>query len=81
MRWNQGPLLYGLRRSERSPNLTRPLAYGRELHFRSFVVALMIFASGGAPSIYEGLVHIRHPEPIVRLEASQYPLYFHVLRW
>jgi cation diffusion facilitator family transporter len=63
---NQGLLLHGMRRSERPPDLIHPLGYGRELYFWSFVVALMIFAGGAAASIYEGLVHIRHPEPVVR---------------
>ena len=57
-------LLYGLHRSKRPPHAKHPLGHGRELYFWSFVVALMIFALGSGVSIYEGIHHIRHPDPI-----------------
>jgi cation diffusion facilitator family transporter len=61
---NEVLLLYGLHRAARRPDAQHPLGYGRELYFWSFIVALMIFALGAGVSIYEGIVHIRHPEPI-----------------
>ena len=63
---NQGLLLLGLRRASRAPDAAHPFGYGMELYFWSFVVALMIFALGGAFAVYEGLLRIRHPEPIQR---------------
>ncbi|HET8749537.1 MAG TPA: cation diffusion facilitator family transporter [Sphingomicrobium sp.] len=61
---NEVLLLYGKRRSERPPDRSHPLGYGREIYFWSFVVALLIFALGSGVSIYEGITHIQHPEPI-----------------
>ena len=61
---NQGLLLYGLRRAARPPNERHPFGHGLELYFWSFVVALLIFALGGAVSIYEGVHKMRHPEPM-----------------
>src|SRR4051794_31459751 len=61
---NQGLLLYGLRRAARPPDERHPFGHGLELYFWSFVVALLIFALGGAFSIYEGVQKMRHPEPI-----------------
>jgi cation diffusion facilitator family transporter len=57
-------LLYGQRRASRPPHPEHPLGHGREIYFWSFVVALLIFAVGAGVSIYEGILHIRHPEPI-----------------
>jgi len=61
---NEVLLLYGLRQAARRPDAQHPLGYGRELYFWSFVVALMIFALGAGVAIYEGIVHVRQPEPI-----------------
>jgi cation diffusion facilitator family transporter len=61
---NQLLLLYGQKRSSRPPDERHPLGYGRELYFWSFVVAILIFSTGAGLSIYEGIVHIRDPEPI-----------------
>ena len=61
---NEVLLLYGIHRSKRPPDQEHPLGYGRELYFYSFVVAVLIFALGAGVSIYEGVNHIAHPEPI-----------------
>src|SRR5262245_36595125 len=61
---NEVLLLYGQKRAQRPPDAEHPLGYGRELYFWSFVVALLIFALGAGVSIYEGVMHILHPEPI-----------------
>lgn len=61
---NQGLLLIGLRRAARPPTPRHPLGHGMELYFWAFVVALMIFALGGAVSVYEGWRKIVAPEPV-----------------
>ncbi|ACL55358.1 cation diffusion facilitator family transporter [Methylobacterium nodulans] len=61
---NQGLLLYGLHRAARPADDSHNFGHGLELYFWSFVVALMIFALGGAYAIYEGIEKIRHPHPI-----------------
>lgn len=62
--FNEVLLLYGIRRSSRPPDLTQPLGHGRELYFWNFIVALLIFSLGAGVSFYEGIIHIRSPEPI-----------------
>ncbi len=61
---NQVLLLYGMKRAARPPDENFPFGYGKEIYFWSFIVAILIFALGGGISIYEGIRHIRHPEPI-----------------
>ncbi|MDH3634304.1 MAG: cation diffusion facilitator family transporter [Gammaproteobacteria bacterium] len=61
---NQGLLLYGMKRAAKPPDEDFPFGHGKEIYFWSFIVAILIFALGGGISIYEGLQHIRHPEPI-----------------
>ena len=59
-------LLYGLKRAAKPPDQRHPYGYGRELYFWCFVVALLVFALGAGISIWEGIDHIRHPEPMDR---------------
>lgn len=63
---NQGLLLVGIKRSARPPSTRHPFGHGMELYFWAFVVALMIFAFGGAVSMYEGWRKIAAPEPVER---------------
>lgn len=61
---NQGLLLFGLRRAARAPSPAHPFGHGMELYFWAFVVALLIFALGGAFSIYEGWHKLYNPQPV-----------------
>jgi cation diffusion facilitator family transporter len=82
---NELLLLYGLRRAGRAPDAHHPLGHGRELYFWSFIVALLIFALGAVISIYEGIDHLRHPEPITDPAVSYLvlaaALVFECLSW
>ncbi len=61
---NQGLLLFGMHRASLPPSPRHPFGHGRELYFWAFVVALMIFALGGAFSIYEGWRKIASPQQV-----------------
>jgi cation diffusion facilitator family transporter len=61
---NQILLLHGMRRSGLRANRDHPIGYGRELYFWSFIVALLVFALGSVVSVYQGIVHILHPQVI-----------------
>jgi cation diffusion facilitator family transporter len=63
-------LLYGQKRAAVPPDAQHPLGHGRELYFWSFVVAVLIFALGAGISIYEGIHHLLHPEPIADAGVS-----------
>ncbi|HEX2763469.1 MAG TPA: cation diffusion facilitator family transporter [Allosphingosinicella sp.] len=62
---NQLLLIWGRRQARKPADDRHPFGYGRELYFWSFVVALLVFALGAGVSVYEGVVHIRHPEEAV----------------
>ena len=62
---NQLLLMWGRRAAKRPPDKFHPFGYGRELYFWSFVVAVLVFSLGAGVSIYEGIIHIAHPEPAV----------------
>jgi cation diffusion facilitator family transporter len=61
---NQILLLYGMKRAAKPADEDFPFGYGKEIYFWSFIVAILIFALGGGISIYQGIQHLQHPEPI-----------------
>jgi cation diffusion facilitator family transporter len=61
---NELLLLYGMHRASKDATPEHPIGYGRELYFWSFIVAVLVFALGSGVSIFEGIAHIRDPEPI-----------------
>lgn len=61
---NELLLLYGMHRAARPPDSVHPFGHGRELYFWSFIVALLVFALGAGVSLFEGVSHLRHPEPM-----------------
>ena len=57
-------LLVGLHLSRKHADESHPFGYGKELYFWTLIVALFIFILGGGASIFEGVRHIMHPDPV-----------------
>jgi cation diffusion facilitator family transporter len=82
---NQLLLLYGMHRAELPPDEKRPLGYGRELYFWSFIVALLMFALGAGAAFYEGVNHILEPvrivDPVVNYVVLALSFAFEFVTW
>lgn len=61
---NQIVLLIGNGRSRAAPDETHEFGYGMEVYFWASLVGVMVLTAGGVASLYEGVVHIRDPQPI-----------------
>jgi cation diffusion facilitator family transporter len=61
---NGGLMLFGIRQSQKPPDLEHPFGHGRELYFWTLIVAILIFAIGGGMSAYEGIIHLTNPTPV-----------------
>jgi cation diffusion facilitator family transporter len=61
---NQGMMMLGIGRAQRSADTRDPLSHGKELYFWGFVIAVLLFSTGAGVSIYEGVRKLRQPSPI-----------------
>lgn len=82
---NQVLLLYGMRQARKPADRRFPFGHGKEIYFWSFAVAIMIFAVGSGVSLYEGIIHTIHPEPIenpnVNYIVLALALFFEGISW
>ena len=82
---NQVLLLYGMHKARKPADRQFPFGHGKEVYFWSFAVAIMIFAVGSGVSLYEGIVHTIHPEPIenpyVNYVVLAFALLFEGISW
>lgn len=60
-------LLLAKHRAKKPPDRNHPFGHGMEVYFWNFVVALIIFGLGGGMSIYEGILHLLHPEKVTNI--------------
>jgi cation diffusion facilitator family transporter len=67
---NQLLMLFGSARSRRPPDAMHPFGHGKDLYFWSLIVAIVLFGVGGGMSVYEGIVHLRHPASAENLAWS-----------
>ncbi len=61
---DQGLLLFGRRRADRSETRAHPFGHSGERYFWAFVVSILIFTLGALFSVREGIEALRHPESL-----------------
>lgn len=78
-------LLLGIRLSRRPADEKHPFGYGSELYFWTLIVGILIFGLGGGISIYEGILHLRHPaeltDPTVNYIVLGLAVVFEGIAW
>jgi cation diffusion facilitator family transporter len=57
-------LLVGRNRASRAETEEHPFGFGRERYLYGFLVSVVLFAVGGAYSVYDGVHKIMHPEAL-----------------
>jgi cation diffusion facilitator family transporter len=57
-------LLVGRNRAQQGETEEHPFGFGRERYFYGFLVSVVLFAVGGAYSVYDGIHKIINPEPL-----------------
>jgi len=57
-------MLLGLKRSKKPSDHKHPFGYGKEVYFWSFVVSILISSIGAGFAIWQGIHHLKHPNPI-----------------
>ena len=67
---NQVFLLMGMRQATRAPDENHPMGYARVTYFWAMLVAVLLFGLGGVFALYEGIEHLRHPQPVRYIEVS-----------
>jgi cation diffusion facilitator family transporter len=71
---NQGLLLHGMARAKLPPSPEFPFGHGKEVYFWCFIVAMLIFALGGAVSMYQGWQHLGRTDPIDNIAVNYFVL-------
>ncbi|WP_347156689.1 cation diffusion facilitator family transporter [Pontibacter chitinilyticus] len=61
---NELLLLLGISRSQKPADAGHPFGHGKEIYFWTLIVSILVFSLGGGMSLYEGISHIKHPEPL-----------------
>ena len=64
---NQFLLLLGIHKSKKPADALHPFGYGKEVYFWGLMVAVILFGLGAGMSLYEGIMHLKHPVEIREL--------------